>query len=404
MNAVTRIGKTNEGKTSITTPNTESGATPLFSAVRRTVLIFVGTLLIAFILGLIFSFIQPVSMTIPVVVVAIGSVIGLAFLVFEVLRGRSQPGGLISRESLGGAIFRGWISAVFVLGVLALSLSIAVLCLLEMPYETYLTAIEVGILVLTLTTIVLLARYSARSFSADVATLIVDNRASSEALRGAFATSAQDLGRSFDRNTERLIQQAEAQSQRSLAILQDLTGVVKNLADAIREERHEARKVAEETVRLQREMEERRHMDEEARQEERRIREEEERQRLMPVIGLEMHGEGILFHNVHLRVTNAGMDARNIQAVVRYRGRQLSLRAGTLASQGILDWDLGDVSRFMNREAFEIECTVADIQGRQYLFHIQFHYTRTTGFLGRTTGMHFNPSGFQYPPAQPLIG
>ncbi len=391
-------------------PNGEAGAIgsletapSLLQAVRLAVILLAVALISGVVAAISLSVVFPKTTTIAVFAASVSSaVVEIIIVVSFTANGcRYQAPGLLVRDTLRG-FYLGSLAVLLTLWALGMLLVFMLLLFFHAELGAYLGATEAGVLVLTLIAIVFLSRYTARSFSADVSVMLVENRESGKALRDSYAASSRELAGSFDKNTEKLVQMMESQEKDRQAVLTDLATATRQLAETLKEEQRRMQDLSERQIRAQKEAEERRRQDEAAREAERREREEEERIRLMPRLGLQMYSEGMFFHRLHLRIINFGMEGRNVRVSLDYSSRRrMPLRASAISSQGTIDWSLGDVAGFGLQEDFTVTCTVSDIQGRDYACHGRFQYRRSTGFLGRTKGIQFQPSGFQYPKVEP---
>lgn len=263
------------------------------------------------------------------------------------------------------------------------------------------TIVEVAgavVLLVTIAVLLICSRYAAVSFSADVAQLIREIRASGESLAKSYESVAGQLVRDLDANMNRVLDELEKQGERQASSIESLAGAVGELAEASREAAEateEARRLQKEALRLQekrsREAEERQKQREEARKQ----REEQERKRMKPRLSLRMFHTGVVFHHLRVQIHNGGMTGHNLRIVGFTDSlRRFSVSAEDIASQGYRTWDVGDVGDFSPRARFDLKVSVADARGRVYAARTHFSYSRETGFLGRTVGVRFDPRGF----------
>lgn len=285
-----------------------------------------------------------------------------------------------------------------VMGFTALVISLS---LLLPGYGVLFPSVEIGLLAITIAFLALFARYNAMSLSVEMTRLQEESRSSAKNLGDNFITATKELTETYNKNTSDLISNLESQSERQARLLAGMADALHDIAKSVKAQLEvvaESKELAQKTLENQKETERERRELEERRQLAEQQAQEVERLRMLPVIGVRLSAEGLVFHHVHVDVVNTGMTARNVDVTLEAsNGRSSTLLGGDLISQQLRRLDFGDVAGFPNNTVLTVRCGFMDASGRKYSFSTRFDYIRTLGWFNSTASISIQPNDYVFP-------
>lgn len=260
-----------------------------------------------------------------------------------------------------------------------------------------LTLYEFTLLGLTVSIIAILSQYTSRTASVDARALSSELRAYTNTVSSSAREASQRISDDISVFTGRIIEATTASAKETNTALTSLAGAVRELASSASAqneliksalEKTEAaaaaarHAIAEHTASAQ--------AAESARKEEQL----EEILRLRPKLSLRFGVEGMILHRIRLDLYDEGSPARGVTAEVSSSRNVFQLAFGDLPSRVVRSIDIGDIKSFDLSDTLRIKVRFLDLGGRPYVASAELEFSRSEGFLGRTTGWLFVPSNW----------
>lgn len=263
--------------------------------------------------------------------------------------------------------------------------------------EGFVLVFSADLPVTTILAFALLSRYTAKSFAADISKLDQTTRESLQGIGDNILASSREQIASFRSSSTAMVEETRRASEEQTTVLRELARVMKGVSDYL-ESQLEVTKEVEAQGKMATELQVRAIEDARAREEVRKATEarvaEEERIRLMPRLAAELRSTGPIIHHLVLDIQDAGPMGQNLEFLLFVGGKTVYRgSAGEIRPQGLLKFDIGDVTKYGTSAALSVVGRVSDALSRQYQFSISFTYSRDTGLFGLTKSISIAPTG-----------
>ena len=293
----------------------------------------------------------------------------------------------------------GYLASLIALGFLALIRYIPNWAVVDLFPTPLLTLYELALLALTVSIIAVLSQYTSRTAAADARVLSGDLRRYSVEVRSSAQRASEQISNDVAALTTRIIEATTQSAQETSAVLTNLTGAVRGLAESSEAQTQLVREahalataamdrvsqVGQRQVRALEDMERARVRDAEA-----------EAVRLRPRFAIRLRVQGTLIHHVWLDLYDGGSQASGVVATVTGGQTDLAANFGNVSSRMPRSQDLADVTFFPNEGDIDVALEYADIAGRPYRSQLRFHFARRVSLIGTTAGWRIQPDDWSW--------